>query len=208
MTPLRDHKIGEDDAARRALCLKMLESGGLRPAEEIMRRFPHELSGGQLQRISILRSMMFDPGFIVADEPVSMLDVSVRTDIIHMLREMSREKNAAVIFISHDIALTRYISHNVAVMYLGRIVEYGKTDEVIQSPKHPYTQALIFNCASTDPERTQKPIRIEGEPPTPIDPGPGCFFAGRCPYATEQCRREYPPERTLDTGRKVSCWKV
>ncbi len=208
MSPLETHRIGKNREERREMCLKILESGGLRPAEEIMRRFPHELSGGQLQRISILRSMMLDPSFIVADEPVSMLDVSVRTDIIHMLQELSRQKNAAVIFISHDIALTRYISDHVAVMYLGRIVEYGKTDDVIQSPKHPYTQALISNCASTDPENQHTPIKISGEPPTPIDPGPGCFFAGRCPYATEKCLREYPAEKTLDNGRKVSCWRV
>lgn len=208
MSALSNHHIGKDREERRAMCLKVLEAGGLRPAEEIMRRFPHELSGGQLQRVSILRSMMLDPSFIVADEPVSMLDVSVRTDIIHMFQELSMQKNAAVIFISHDIALTRYISDTVAVMYLGRIVEYGKTDDVIQSPKHPYTQALISNCASTDPADHHTPIKINGEPPTPINPGPGCFFAGRCPYATEECLREYPAEKVLDNGHKVSCWKV
>lgn len=208
MSPLKNNHIGKTYAERREMCLKMLEAGGLRPAEEIMRRYPHELSGGQLQRISILRSMMLGPSFIVADEPVSMLDVSVRSDIINMLRELSRQNNAAVIFISHDIALTRYISENVAVMYLGRIVEYGKTDDVIRSPMHPYTQALVSNCASTDPDDRRVPIAINGEPPTPINPGPGCFFAGRCQYATEKCLREYPPEKILDDGRKVSCWKV
>lgn len=208
MSPLKNQKIGTNDAERRQMCLDALHAGGLRPADEIIMRYPHELSGGQLQRISILRSMLLDPGFIVADEPVSMLDVSVRTEIIHMLLEMSREKNTSVVFISHDIALTRYISDNVAVMYLGRIVEYGPTDTIIRNPQHPYTKALISNCASADLDEEHDPIPITGEPPTPINPGPGCFFAGRCPYATEQCIKEYPPEKELDDKRKVSCWNV
>ena len=208
MAPLRNHGIGKDDEERRQMCLDTLHAGGLRPAEEIIMRYPHELSGGQLQRISILRSMMLDPGFIVADEPVSMLDVSVRTEIIHMLLNLSRQKNTAVVFISHDIALTRYISDNVAVMYLGRIVEYGKTDDIIQDPKHPYTKALISNCASADLDEEHDPIPITGEPPTPINPGPGCFFAPRCPHATEQCMRQYPEEKILEDGRRVSCWIV
>ncbi len=150
--PLKLHSIGETDEERRKLCIEALEFGGLHPAEDIMKRYPHELSGGQLQRISILRAMSVDPKFIIADEPVSMLDVSVRSDIINMLLKLSREKDAAIIFISHDIALTRYISNKVAVMYLGRIVEYGDSDEIIKNPKHPYTKALISNCGSIDPD--------------------------------------------------------
>lgn len=172
MRPLKNYKIGKNDQERYQICLKGLEQGGLRPAEDIMKRFPHELSGGQLQRISIIRSMFLNPQFIIADEPVSMLDVSVRADIINMLIDLSRNQGAAVLFISHDIALTRYISDYIAVMYLGRVVEYGTADDVIKNPQHPYTKALISNCASIDPEEKVQNIAIEGEPPTPLNPGP------------------------------------
>ena len=189
MRPLKNYKIGKNDQERYQICLKGLEQGGLRPAEDIMKRFPHELSGGQLQRISIIRSMFLNPQFIIADEPVSMLDVSVRADIINMLIDLSRNQGAAVLFISHDIALTRYISDYIAVMYLGRVVEYGTADDVIKNPQHPYTKALISNCASIDPEEKVQNIAIEGEPPTPLNPGPGCYFEPRCYCACETCRQ-------------------
>ncbi len=206
--PLKIHSIGKNDEERRKLCIEALEFGGLHPAEDIMKRYPHELSGGQLQRISILRAMSVDPKFIIADEPVSMLDVSVRADIINMLLKLSREKDAAIIFISHDIALTRYISNKVAVMYLGRIVEYGDSDEIINNPKHPYTQALISNCASIDPDEIVEKINIEGEPPTPINPGPGCYFAPRCPRKTKECFKEYPATRDIGKDHIVACDKI
>lgn len=208
MTPLREHKIGGDDAERRQMVVAALENTGLRPAEDMLRRFPHQLSGGQLQRISILRAMMLGPSFVVADEPVSMLDVSVRADIINMLMTLTREQEASMLFISHDIALTRYVADRVAVMYLGRIVEYGTADQITLSPRHPYTQALISNCASIDVDEVMEPISIEGEPPTPIDPGPGCFFADRCFAATEQCLKAYPPLTDLRDGHQVSCFRV
>ena len=203
--PLRNHGIGKNDAERHDLCVKALENGGLVPAEDFLRRYPHELSGGQLQRISILRSMLLNPSFIVADEPVSMLDVSVRAEIINMFLDMSRAHNASVVFISHDIALTRYISDKVAVMYLGRIVEYGSADDVVKNPKHPYTQALISNCASIDPFEENHVIPIVGEPPTPINPGPGCFFADRCPQVVSDCLLHYPETYDIGGGHTVSC---
>ncbi len=205
MRPLRIHRIGANDAERRQICLRGLESGGLRPAEDIMTRYPHELSGGQLQRISIIRSMFLEPSFIIADEPVSMLDVSVRAEIIRMLQQLSRERNAAVAFISHDIALTRYISDRIAVMYLGRIVEYGEADDVISNPRHPYTRALISNCASIDPDEKTEPIEIHGEPPTPINPGPGCYFAPRCYMACEACFKAYPNAAQFPNGHYAAC---
>lgn len=208
LRPLKNYQIGKDDEERRKMCIEALESGGFRPAKDMMKRYPHELSGGQLQRISILRSMFLDPGFIIADEPVSMLDVSVRADIINMLIDLSRKKDAAVLFISHDIALTRYISDNIAVMYLGRIVEYGKADDVVQSPKHPYTRALISNCASIDPEEKFETISIEGEPPTPLNPGPGCYFAPRCQKACAQCCQTYPDKVMLDDGHWAACARI
>lgn len=208
LRPLKIHNIGSNEDERRELCIKALESGGLKPAKDIMNRYPHELSGGQLQRISILRAMLLNPGFIVADEPVSMLDVSVRADIINMLVTMSKEKNASVVFISHDIALTRYISHKIAVMYLGRVVEYGESDEVIKNPKHPYTQALISNCASIDPEEVMETISIDGEPPTPVNPGPGCFFAPRCFKASEECFKKYPETLSFGDSHFVACSRI
>ncbi len=205
MRPLNIHSIGNSKEDRRRIILETLEFGGLHPAKDIMKRYPHELSGGQLQRISILRAMLVDPKFIIADEPVSMLDVSVRAEIINMLIRLSKEKEAAIIFISHDISLTRYISHKVAVMYLGKIVEYGEADEIVKNPKHPYTQTLISNCGSIDPEEIMDKIKVEGEPPTPIDPGPGCYFAPRCFKATEECFKKYPATHDMGQGHLVAC---
>lgn len=208
MRPLKIHKIGANDEERRQMCLKALEEGGLRPAEEMMARFPHELSGGQLQRVSIIRSMSLGPSLIVADEPVSMLDVSVRADIINMLLRVSRSQDNAMVFISHDIAVTRNISDYIAVMYLGRIVEYGTADDVVKNPQHPYTRALISNCASIDPDDVEKPIPINGEPPTPVNPGPGCYFENRCFEPCARCKEAYPGRVELGGCHYACCWNV
>lgn len=207
MRPLKIHSIGKTKEERINIIIETLEYGGLRPAKDIMKRKPHELSGGQLQRISILRAMLLEPKFIIADEPVSMLDVSVRADIINMITKLSQENEAAVVFISHDISLTRYISKKIAVMYLGKIVEYGDTDEIIQNPKHPYTEVLISNCASIDPDELMEKVEIEGEPPTPINPGPGCYFAPRCYKAVKRCFEVYPATHDLD-GHLVACDRI
>lgn len=208
LRPLKHHNIGANKEERLKIIKKALEAGGLVPAEDIMARYPHELSGGQLQRISIIRAMFLNPSFIIADEPVSMLDVSVRADIINMLIDLARNRNAAVVFISHDIALTRYISDHVAVMYLGRVVEYGEADEVIHNPQHPYTKALISNCASIDPFEELATIDIEGEPPTPINPGPGCYFAPRCSMACEECLKKYPDRHEVSPGHYAYCDRI
>lgn len=199
------HNIGASTEERYETCKKALEDAGLTPAEDFLNRYPHELSGGQLQRISILRSMLFKPAFMVADEPVSMLDVSVRAEIINMLQSLVKNNDTALVFISHDITITRYISDRIAVMYLGRIVEMGESDEIIQNPQHPYTQVLISNCASIDFEDREEPIRIEGEPPTPINPGPGCYFAPRCSKATKKCFESYPEFKNVGDGHIASC---
>lgn len=208
LRPLKHHRIGANEAERLDLIKRALEAGGLVPVEDILQRYPHELSGGQLQRISIIRAMFLNPGFIIADEPVSMLDVSVRADIINMLIDLAKNRNTAVVFISHDIALTRYISDRIAVMYLGRIVEYGSADEVIKNPKHPYTQALISNCASIDPFEERTVISIEGEPPTPVNPGPGCYFAQRCSRATQACFARYPDKVQIDGTHYACCLRT
>lgn len=207
MSAVKLHKIGSSDAERLKICCGVLEQAGLIPAEDYLDRYPFELSGGQLQRISILRSMLLNPEFLVADEPVSMLDVSVRADIINMLTELVREHGSSMVFISHDIATTRYISDRVAVMYLGRIVEIGETDEVLHNPQHPYTQALISNSPDIDPRVKKEAVVLEGEPPTPINTGPGCYFAPRCAYATDECRRSYPEFKDLGGGHMAACFK-
>lgn len=208
MRPLKFHKIGADEKERLEIMRTALSKGGLIPADDILQRYPHELSGGQLQRISIIRAMFLNPSFIIADEPVSMLDVSVRADIISMLQDLATNEDAAVIFISHDIALTRYISDNVAVMYLGRIVEYGPANEVIENPAHPYTEALISNCASIDPFDDHEVLKIEGEPPTPVNPGPGCYFAPRCHRAVPECFKSYPDKVDLNAGHYAHCTQI
>jgi len=201
------HGIGSSAGERRELALEKLTAAGLLPAEDFLRRFPHELSGGQLQRISILRSMLLSPKVLVADEPVSMLDISIRADIINLIYDTARSEGAAAVFISHDITTTRYIADRIAVMYLGRIVELGTADEVALHPMHPYTEALISNCSSIDPRDRRPVIQIKGEPPSPVDIPPGCPFAPRCPRATAECSAT---EQTLKecNGRLVRCSKV
>lgn len=208
LRPLKIHNIAENDAERKKILITELENGGLHPAADFLKRYPHQLSGGQLQRISIIRAMLLKPQFIIADEPVSMLDVSVRADIINMLLNLKNQYNATIVFISHDISLTRYISDKIAVMYLGRIVEYGDADDIIKNPKHPYTKVLISNCGSSDPTEKTEKIFIQGEPPTPIDPKDMCYFAPRCFMATDECFGSYPDTKKLYEGHIAACHKL
>ena len=205
---LKLHGIGENRAARVRLASDALESAGLRPAENYLRRYPNELSGGQLQRIAILRSMLLYPSMIVADEPVSMLDVSVRADIINMLGRLAHEGDAAVLFISHDISTARYICDSIAVMYLGRIVEIGPSRAILDDPKHPYTRALISNCPSSDPRAAFTPIRLRGEPPSPMNQIGGCAFFPRCPESVPACAAT--PQKLAPVGgrREARCMRV
>ena len=205
---LKIHDIGAGQNERNKICKDLLENVGLKPAEKYLNRFPHELSGGQLQRISILRAMMLNPKYIIVDEPVSMLDVSVRAEILNMLTDLTSKNNTSMIFISHDVSVTRYVSNCIAVMYLGRIVEIGKADDIVINPKHPYTQALISYCGELDPYAVKEEIYIEGEPPTPINPGPGCYFAPRCFKAYKKCFETYPEKKVLENGHIVYCHMV
>lgn len=202
---LKLHGIGKTYDERISTAVKAMEEVGLTPAEDYLHRFPHELSGGQLQRISILRAMLLKPKFLIADEPVSMLDVSVRADIIKMLQDLVNDCNTALIFISHDINTTRYISDKIVVMYLGRIVESGTTDYVLHNPVHPYTKTLISNCASINMDEKTDRIKITGEPPTPIDNGPGCYFAPRCYMKKDICFKEYPKQVVIENNHFASC---
>ena len=208
LRPLEIHHIGEKYEDRKKRIAEMLDKGGLVPPEDFLNRYPHELSGGQLQRISILRSMLLNPFFLVVDEPISMLDASVRADIINMLIQLKEEENKSILFISHDISVIRHVADRMAVMYLGKIVEMGDVGSIIHRPRHPYTQALISNCASIDIDNVVEKIRITGEAPSPIHPGPGCYFAERCNFACEKCRKQYPEEKKMADGRMVVCHLV
>ena len=203
---LKLHKIGTSESQRLHIITTTLENAAMKPADDYLNRYPFELSGGQLQRISILRSMLLKPKLLIADEPVSMLDVSIRAEIINMLLKLVHQQKAGMIFISHDIATTRYISDRIAVMYLGKIVEIGITDNILHHPAHPYTQALISNTSSIDPLACKEPITLSGEPPTPIGTGPGCYFAPRCIHADEKCFCKYPAMKAQQDGRMVSCF--
>ena len=209
LRPLKLHKIGKDNGERLKIIKEALSSGGLNPPEAFLERYPHQLSGGQLQRISIIRAMLLKPGFIVADEPVSMLDVSVRADIINMLISLRNNYDTTMIFISHDISLTRYISDKIAVMYLGRVVEYGDADEIVRNPQHPYTKVLISNCATGDVRDSIEKLPILGEPPTPIDPPNRCYFYSRCFYRDERCKNaSYPDFERIGDSHFCACHKV
>ncbi len=164
-----------------------LKDAGLRPPEEFMFRFPHELSGGQRQRVSIAAALVLQPDFIVADEPVSMLDVSIRTEILQLMMDLRRTRGITYLFITHDLSLAWVLADRIAVMYLGRIVELGTAEQVIATPKHPYTQALISVVPSPDPRKKTQRIILKGERPDPVDIPTGCRFHQRCPFAFEQC---------------------
>jgi oligopeptide/dipeptide ABC transporter ATP-binding protein len=201
-TPLRLHGVAVGTALR-ARVVEAVESVGLRASH--LPRFPHQFSGGQRQRIGIARALILGPALIVCDEPVSALDVSIQAQIIKLLEELKRERGLTYLFISHDISVIGYVSNRVAVMYLGEIVEIGPVREVLERPKHPYTEALISAVPRVDAARGRGRIRLEGDLPSPLDPPSGCTFHTRCPRAMDICRRVAPKETTLGAGHVVRC---
>lgn len=185
--------------------MKSLEDVGLIPPAEFSIRFPHELSGGQRQRVSIARALILNPEFIVADEPASMLDANTRIEILNLLTDLQERYKMGILFITHDLAQARYLGHRIIILYLGKIVEQGDVELVINSPHHPYTKALISNIPVPDPEAKRERIEIEGEIPTAIKLPPGCRFSPRCPFAFEKCRKE-EPDLMMKHDRLSACW--
>ncbi|MBK6324552.1 MAG: dipeptide ABC transporter ATP-binding protein [Chloroflexi bacterium] len=205
--PLQIHGIG-NAASRKERVQELLSVVGLNPY--FVKRYPHEFSGGQRQRIGIARALATNPSFIVADEPISALDVSIQAQVVNLLDDLKSELGLTYLFIAHDLSMVRYISDRVAVMYLGRIVEMGERDEVYDHPLHPYTQALLSAIPIPDPDKeaTRKRIILEGDVPSPANPPAGCRFNPRCSYATDICRQEDPEFRNLGTdthSHMVAC---
>ncbi|MCD6514663.1 MAG: ABC transporter ATP-binding protein [Candidatus Odinarchaeota archaeon] len=205
--PLRIHKITESHEEERELISKVLEEVQLIPPEDFMFRYPHELSGGQRQRVSVARAIVLRPEFIVADEPVSMLDVSIRAGILKLLLNLRKEHNISYLFITHDLAVAGYIGDRIAIMYLGKIVEIGNVDDVLHNSMHPYTQLLIESVPKPDPTKRKRKAVLTGEPPSPINPPSGCRFHPRCPFMIKgKCDIEEPPQIEVGNGHMVSCW--
>ncbi|MFL5350457.1 MAG: ABC transporter ATP-binding protein [Hyalangium sp.] len=184
--------------------LALLDLMGL--SRDAMERYPHEFSGGQRQRIGIARSIAMRPDLVIADEPISALDVSIQAQIVNLLVDLQRELKLTYLFIAHDLKIVEYISTRVAVMYLGKIVELADSAELYRRPRHPYTQALLSAVPVPDPEHKKTRIILQGDVPSPLAPPPGCAFHPRCPYAFERCRRETPPLYELGHGHTAACF--
>jgi oligopeptide/dipeptide ABC transporter ATP-binding protein len=200
--PLEVHGLvrGKDKADRTA---QLFEQVGLSPAQ--MKSFPHEFSGGQRQRVSIARALALNPKLIIADEPVSALDVSIQAQVINLMMDLQREKKLSYLFIAHGLAVVEHISHRVAVMYLGKIVEYADKATLFRQPLHPYTEALLAAVPVPNPKLKRARRHLAGDVPSPVNPPSGCPFHTRCPYAEARCRAEVPALREVAPGHWVSC---
>ena len=203
--PLITHEPGLGKPDVKARVREMLAKTGLLP--QMINRYPHEFSGGQCQRIGIARAMILRPKLIVCDEPVSALDVSIQAQIVNLLMGLQREFGLALLFISHDLAVVRHISHRILVLYLGRIMELADRDALYRAPKHPYTKALISAVPLPDPrlERQKRRTVLAGDLPSPLAPPSGCVFRTRCPLAIERCAREVPPVEQIAPAHQVAC---
>src|SRR6185369_3113285 len=203
--PLLVHGLTEDPQERRKRVKQALEDSGLKPAEDYLRRYPHQLSGGQRQRVVIAGALVLEPHLLLADEPVSMLDVSIRAEIINLLADLRKSRGISVIFITHDLGTVGYFADRVAVMYLGRIVETGSTREVLKKPQHPYTQALLSVIPVPNPRLRKKRIILQGETPNPINIPSGCRFHPRCPVALAVCKQSDPRLMMVNEMHQAAC---
>lgn len=196
-------------AEREERVAELLETVGITPASSFMFRYPHELSGGQRQRVAIARALVVSPVFVVADEPTSMLDVSVRTGVMHLMQDLRGRLDVTYLYITHDLAVGRYMCDRIAVMYLGKIVELAETEELLHHPQHPYTQALLSAVPVPDPTYDRGAVEIKGGISKPVDPPPRCRFYDRCPIADQYCRdNDHPPLEEKSAGHRVACYKV
>jgi peptide/nickel transport system ATP-binding protein len=202
--PLEIHRVGNKEEQKKRM-LEVLREVKLEPVEEIAKKYPHMLSGGQRQRVVLARAMALRPKIIIADEPVSMLDVSIRAEILELLNDLQKKYDITFIYITHDLATARFFGKRIAILYLGKIVEMGPIEDVLFHPKHPYTQALIDAVSEPDPENLHREKKIRINEPLDIDVYEGCRFRARCPYAIEECKDE-PPLENLDDSRKVACF--
>ncbi|TCP95224.1 dipeptide transport system ATP-binding protein [Cricetibacter osteomyelitidis] len=191
---------------RKARVLEIMAKVGLRA--EFYDRYPHMFSGGQRQRIAIARGLMLNPDIVVADEPVSALDVSVRAQVLNLMMDLQQELGLSYVFISHDLSVVEHIADEVMVMYLGRCVEQGSAVDIFKNPRHPYTQALLSATPRLSPELRRERIKLEGELPSPLNPPKGCAFHARCRKATDRCRAEQPKLETRDDGVLIACFMV
>jgi len=205
MRGLKLHRTDLTAAQRLDEARRVVSAVGLNPAAEILERFPYELSGGQRQRIGFAQALAYRPKLILADEPVSMLDVSIRIGLLNVMAALREDAGVSILYITHDIASARYLSDRIAVMYAGHVVESGPTEAVLADPKHPYTQLLL--SAVPDPRAPLDPSAVadRGEPPRVVDPAPGCRFRGRCPFAIDRCAVETPLPRDLGPGHQAAC---
>ena len=201
--PLRIHGLARTSAEARARIAEMLVQVGLDP--DAMRRYPFEFSGGQRQRIGIARVMIVSPTLVIADEPVSALDVSIQAQVLNLIRNLLVDRGISMLFISHDLGVVRHVSNRVAVMYLGQIIECGSKSDIFRRPGHPYTHLLLSSVLRADPARRRARPKITGEPASAANPPQGCAFHPRCPLATEVCRRFSPPVVSLGNGHHAAC---
>ena len=206
--PMKVHGILPDGKQRRERVAELLSVCGLNP--KFMDRYPHEMSGGQRQRVGIARALALNPQFIVCDEAVSALDVSIQAQVINLLEDLREKFNLSYLFIAHDLSVVRHLCHRVAVMYLGKLVELADSDELFDHPRHPYTKALLEAVPIPDPELEKGRVHriMQGEVPSPMNPPSGCVFHPRCPLAVDSCKREVPQARELRPGHWVACPRV
>lgn len=204
LEPLGNYRTNLKLKAKEELAGNLLEMVGL--TRDMMRRYPHEFSGGQRQRVVIARGLALNPKFIVCDEVVSALDVSVQAQVINLLAGLKKTLSLTYLFISHDLRVIRHVSDRIMVLYLGQVMEIAETDELFGSPLHPYTQSLMGSISRGDPRKRRRRTVLSGEIPSPLNAPIGCPFSTRCPMAVERCKAEKPPLETKDRGHVVSCW--
>ncbi len=208
MEPLTIHSIGSSTEERLELVKEALRKVNLQPAESFLEKYPHQMSGGQLQRVVLARALVLKPIFLVADEPVSMLDVSVRAGVLNLMKQIAEEMRLTTVYISHDLSLLQYLCDHTAIMYLGQIVEYGKTEDILTKPLHPYSKALVAAIPTLDPSKRPEEVPLRNHVPSPVDLPEGCLLQDRCPYVTKACRGCGQVLTDVGDGHLVRCGLV